>query len=145
MQIRRDQNQKVDSLACLANAPEDQLEGTVPIHYLSEPSIHAQKPSKIQVIQVNNVWVEPIIKYLKDGDLPEDRRQEKRIRYRATKYLLRNIVLYKRGSTYPYLRCDSDVERQYILNEIHEGICGNHLGGRVLLFKALRIRYYWPP
>lgn len=28
--------------------------------------------------------------------------------------------------------------------EVHEGICGNHLGGRTLAHKILNAGYYWP-
>lgn len=31
-----------------------------------------------------------------------------------------------------------------ILEEIHEGICGNHIGGKALTLKGLRVRFYWP-
>ncbi|KAK3023184.1 hypothetical protein RJ639_044171 [Escallonia herrerae] len=32
----------------------------------------------------------------------------------------------------------------YALREVHEGICGQHLGGRTLAYKILRQGYYWP-
>ena len=31
-----------------------------------------------------------------------------------------------------------------IMEEIHEGICGNHIGGKALALKALRAGFYWP-
>ena len=31
-----------------------------------------------------------------------------------------------------------------LLEEIHEGVCGNHSGGRSLVHKALTASYYWP-
>lgn len=31
-----------------------------------------------------------------------------------------------------------------MLREIHDDICGNHLGGRALTKKALRVGFYWP-
>ncbi|RVW86048.1 hypothetical protein CK203_041504 [Vitis vinifera] len=34
--------------------------------------------------------------------------------------------LYKRSFTGPYLRCLGHSEAQYVLAELHEGICGNH-------------------
>ncbi|XP_020227232.1 uncharacterized protein LOC109808591 [Cajanus cajan] len=33
---------------------------------------------------------------------------------------------------------------EYVLREIHEGICGFHSGGRTLATKVLRAGYYWP-
>ncbi|KAK3002009.1 hypothetical protein RJ639_022183 [Escallonia herrerae] len=32
----------------------------------------------------------------------------------------------------------------YALREVHEGICGQHLGGKALAHKILRQGYYWP-
>ena len=30
-----------------------------------------------------------------------------------------------------------------IIEEIHEGVCGNHIGGKALALKALREGFYW--
>ncbi|RVW75836.1 hypothetical protein CK203_055080 [Vitis vinifera] len=52
--------------------------------------------------------------------------------------------LYKRSFTGPYLRCLGHSEAQYVLAELHEGICGNHTGGRSLAHRAHSQGYYWP-
>ncbi|KAK3009912.1 hypothetical protein RJ639_011482 [Escallonia herrerae] len=39
--------------------------------------------------------------------------------------------------------CLSPREADYALREVHEGICGQHLGGRSLAHKILRQGYYW--
>ena len=44
----------------------------------------------------------------------------------------------------PYLRCVDDDEAKYILEEIHEGICGDHAGPRSLVSKVIRTDYLWP-
>ncbi|KAK3005556.1 hypothetical protein RJ639_016354 [Escallonia herrerae] len=44
----------------------------------------------------------------------------------------------------PYLRCLTPSEANYPLREVHEGICGQHLGVRALAQKVLRQGYYWP-
>ena len=43
----------------------------------------------------------------------------------------------------PYLKCVDDDEAKYILEEIHEGICGGHVGPRSLVSKAIRTGYVW--
>ena len=53
-------------------------------------------------------------------------------------------VLYKRGFSRPYLRCLSHNEADYVMREVHEGICGNHSGARSLVHKLIRAGYYWP-
>ena len=53
-------------------------------------------------------------------------------------------VLYKRGFSCPYLRCLGTEEADYIMREVHEGICGNHSGLRSLVHKLMQAGYYWP-
>ncbi|KAK2965054.1 hypothetical protein RJ639_029535 [Escallonia herrerae] len=53
-------------------------------------------------------------------------------------------TLYKKSFSLPYLRCLRPSESLYALQEVHEGICGQHLGGRTLAQKILRQGYYWP-
>lgn len=49
-----------------------------------------------------------------------------------------NDELYKRGFSQPYLRCVKEEEAKYIL-EVHEGICGDHMGEKSLIRKIMRI------
>ena len=53
-------------------------------------------------------------------------------------------VLYKRGLSHPYLRCLVLEKKEYVMREVHEGICGNHSGARSLVHKLIRAGYYWP-
>ncbi|RDX97278.1 hypothetical protein CR513_19963, partial [Mucuna pruriens] len=40
--------------------------------------------------------------------------------------------------------CLEENEAAYIIQEVHEGICGTHIGGRALASKIARAGYYWP-
>ena len=42
----------------------------------------------------------------------------------------------------PLLKSVTLSEAKYIMREIYEGTCGNHVGGQSLEFKALRQGYY---
>ena len=75
----------------------------------------------------------PIVIYLKDGRLPEDKDEARKLRIRAAKYVLLDKVLYKRGFSQLYLRCLASDESNYVLREIHKGTCGNHSGVRALV------------
>ena len=88
--------------------------------------------------------MEPILSYIHDGILPMERKQARRLKCRAARYTLLDGVLYHRGFTLPLLRCLDGEEANYVLREIHEGICGNHSEARTLVFKALRQGYFWP-
>ena len=44
----------------------------------------------------------------------------------------------------PYLKCVDEEEAKYILEEIHEGVCGNYAGSISLVSKVIRTSYFWP-
>ncbi|KAK3043551.1 hypothetical protein RJ639_002130 [Escallonia herrerae] len=66
------------------------------------------------------------------------------LRVKTARYALVEGILYKKSFSLPYLRCLRPSESIYALQEVHEGICGQHLGGRTLAQKILRQGYYWP-
>ena len=53
-------------------------------------------------------------------------------------------VLYKRGFSRLYLRCLDPEEAEYVMREVHKGICGNHSRVRSLVHKLIRAGCYWP-
>ncbi|RVW80454.1 Retrovirus-related Pol polyprotein from transposon 17.6 [Vitis vinifera] len=70
--------------------------------------------------------------------------QTHKVRVQAARFTIIGGHLYKRSFTGPYLRCLSHSETQYLLAELHEGICGNHSRGRSLAHRAHSQGYYWP-
>ena len=66
------------------------------------------------------------------------------IRYRAARYILQNGKLLRKSFTLLYLKRLHPEEAHRVLNEIHQGACGNHPKGRSLAYKAMRQGYYWP-
>ena len=85
-----------------------------------------------------------IVTYLKDGRLLERKDEAKRLRIRSARYVLIDEVLHKRGFSQPYLGCLALDEANYVLREVHEGVCGNHSRARSLIHKDVRAGYYWP-
>jgi len=53
-------------------------------------------------------------------------------------------ILYKRIFARPLVRCVTLEEGRRVLEELHEGICSTHAGGRALVVTGIRIGYYWP-
>ena len=84
-----------------------------------------------------------IIAYLRDGRLLKERDEARKLRIRSAKYVLIDKVLYKRGFSQPYLSCLTLDESNYVLREVHEGACGNHLGAIALVHKVIYAGYYW--
>ena len=67
-----------------------------------------------------------------------------KVRKRAARFIILNDTLYKRGFSMPYLKCVDEEEAKYILEEIHEKICGDHVSPRSLVSKVIRTGYFWP-
>ena len=88
-------------------------------------------------------WMYPIIDYLKDSKLLEDRNQARKLRLKAAWYMLLEGALFKKSLSILLLSCVMKEESQIVLKTIHSGICGNHSGGRSLAHKALTTRYFW--
>jgi hypothetical protein len=63
---------------------------------------------------------------------------------RSKGYVLVVGNLYKHGSLSGILmKCVRTEEGREILQEIHEGVCGNHAASRTLVGKAFRSGFYW--
>ena len=95
--------------------------------------------AQMQEINVEENWTTPLIAYLRSGILPDRKDAARKLKVRASRFVLIRDVLYKRGFSRPYLRCLSHKEADYVMKEVHERICGNHSGARLI-----RVGYYWP-
>ena len=84
----------------------------------------------------------PIISFLQDRYLPQDADEARKIKKWAARFTVLNDTLYKRGFFMPYLKCVAKDKAKYILEEIHEGICGDHVGPRSLVSKVIRTGYF---
>ena len=54
------------------------------------------------------------------------------------------VRLFRHGFSHPILTCVSGDECTRIMAELHEGICGSHVGGRSLASKVIRAGFFWP-
>ena len=97
-----------------------------------------------QEIDSENNWATPLVFYLKNGILPNGKEAARKLKVQAAWFVLIKDVLYKRGFSRPYLMCLGTKEADYVMREVHEGICGNHSGLRSLVHKLIRVGYYWP-
>ena len=138
VQIPREENMEADTLAKEVSANEAVYEFDE-IQYI--PSIDIPE---VQQVESRGNWMTPIISYLKEGQLLEEKDKARKLRVRSTKYVLMDEILYKGGFSQPYLRCLAPDEANYVLREVHEGACGNHSSARSLVHKVVRARYYWP-
>nr|XP_023903350.1 uncharacterized protein LOC112015208 [Quercus suber] len=95
-------------------------------------------------VRGTNSWMTPIMSFLQDGHLPQNTDEAKKVKKRSPRFMILNDALYKRGFSMPYLRCVDEGEAEYVLREVHEGICGDHAGPKSLVRKIMRVGYFWP-
>ena len=100
--------------------------------------------SDIHEIGFESNWTTTIASYLKDGILLDKKEAARKLKVRAVRFVLIKDVLYKRSFSCLYLRCLGNEEADYVMREVHEGICRNHSGSRSLVHKLVRVGYYWP-
>ncbi|XP_074360316.1 uncharacterized protein LOC141700438 [Apium graveolens] len=135
--IPREENSNADVLAKMGSQMDIVQLGQIPLGIQEIPSI-----PEVEVFQMQEIpqerWMTPIHNYIQTGAVPENKLQARRLRYQAAKYVEYDGVLYKRGFNQPLLRCVDMEEGNYILREVHEGICGNHSGAGSLALKVLR-------
>jgi ribonuclease HI len=145
--VPREHNTRADILSKLASTKKKGGNKSVIQVLLPRPSI--EKTSCTSLAIVNSIkdgtsWMTPLYMYLAHGHLPQEKKEAELVQRKASSYCLLYDKLYKRGVSIPLLKCVDQEDVDYILREVHEGINGQHLGGRSLARKALRAGYFWP-
>ena len=89
--------------------------------------------------------MDPLVLFLKEDILAEEKNEADKIRRNASRFWLsEDQKLYKRSFSGPYLLCVHPEVSELIREELHEGICGSHTGGRSLSHRAITQGYWWP-
>ena len=141
--VPRAENSRADALVKLATASQEDLGKLIPVEHLPEPSVSIED-GEVSPVMSEPSWIDHIWDYLVDGTLPSDPKEASKLRARSARFTVHRGTLYKRGFSTPILKCVGKEDANYILREVHEGICGNHIGARTLEGKTLRQGYYWP-
>jgi hypothetical protein len=106
--------------------------------------IQSVSPSRRRLIQSHRpkppIHPDPLHHYYK----PNNTAKHNRMQQRDRAYKIFDNDLYKTSTSGLLLRCVSKAEGQELLLEIHAGICGDHIGTRVVSAKVLRQGFYWP-
>jgi len=56
---------------------------------------------------------------------------------KAVHYVFIDEDLYKRGFATPLLKCLGKEQSEYVMNELHNGVCGMHYGHRTLAGRVI--------
>ena len=129
--IPRDCNERADALAAVAASLPIRETLYLPIYYQPGPSIQPTQVSPIEVVPSS--WMGPKRLYISTGELPNDKNKAHQIQVQSARFSLVDDQLYKRSLGGPYLKCLTSEQGQYVLAELHEGICGNHSRVRVII------------
>ncbi|KAG7594095.1 Ribonuclease H-like superfamily [Arabidopsis thaliana x Arabidopsis arenosa] len=89
-------------------------------------------------------WRTPIREYILNGTLPTDKWEARSLKAKSARFCISNDILYRRSISGPDMICIFGQQVRTVIKEIHEGVCGNHSGGRSLAFKVKRYGYFWP-
>ena len=122
--IPRTENSRADALTNLAMTSQEDLDRRVPVEHLMEPSIDVSNDEVLPVMTTPS-WMDPIWDYLLNGILPSDPKEASKLRARSARFALLQGTLYKQGFSTPLLKFIKKEDANYVLREVHEGICGN--------------------
>jgi hypothetical protein len=89
-------------------------------------------------------WARHIVHFLQTGELPKEQEEAERVARRASMYQFIDDTLYRRRPNGVKLKCICREGGKELLVEIHNGMCGSHIGSRALVGKAFRQGFYWP-
>ena len=70
--LSRIKNTQADALAKLVSTKDEELLKIVPVEFLAKPSIKVE-PQVTMLVHQKPSWIDPIMKYLQDGDLPKNK------------------------------------------------------------------------
>ncbi|XP_077242693.1 uncharacterized protein LOC143883228 [Tasmannia lanceolata] len=140
MQVPRTLNTHADALSKMALSRMFES-GNIYTKILPQPSIE-----KEEILQLNEEpsWMDPIVRYLKDGVVSSDRKEARRLVAKAVNYIFNGQELYKWSFSWPLLKCLRPSDAELAMREVQEGISSDHSGGKVLAHKILRRVPYKP-
>ena len=96
-------------------------------------------------IKLGPSWMDSISLFLEKGILPKEKSEAEKVRRKAPRFwLFEDRKLYKRSFSGPYLLYVHPEALESLLEELHEGVCGSHIGGRSLSHRAITQGYWWP-
>nr|GEW51649.1 reverse transcriptase domain-containing protein [Tanacetum cinerariifolium] len=94
------------------------VKGLVLVEVLENKSIKEKEVAAV-IEEDGPTWMTQLVDYLKDGALPRDEKEARKLRLKARQYA------------------------DYVMREIHEGSCSMHAGPRSVVAKAIWLGYYW--
>ena len=138
LHVPRSGNIHVDSLAMLATSLAQSLPRVILIEDFCKPTEVKGKVVPVHQVRVGPSWMDPIVLFLREDILPEDKLETDKVRRKAPRFWLsKDQKLYKCSFSGPYVLYIHPEASELLLEELHEGICGSHTGDRSLFHRAI--------
>ena len=122
----------------------------IKVELIIEPSINTMTDVGIAGIYVTAVstvdscWMHSIVGFLAEDRILDDEKKASKVRRVASCYWLSaNKKLYRRSFGGPYLLCLHPGKVNEVLTELHEGVCGSHVGGCSLAYWKMTQGFWW--
>nr|XP_027124338.1 uncharacterized protein LOC113741048 [Coffea arabica] len=142
--IPRTRNAFADALATLSSMiqhPDELVIEPIQIQLQNRPA-HCLVTERVTD---GRSWYKDIKEFMKTGSYPPDTDSVAKIflRRMSSRFFLNGEVLYKKTSDLGLLRCINEEEADYMMKEVHSGVCGPHMNGHLLAKKIMRTGYFW--
>ena len=111
----------------------------IKVELIAKPSINAA----IGVAMVSTsgpYWMELV----EDRVLDDEKEASQIRRVTAQYWLSADRILYWRSFGGPYLLCLCPKKVNELLAKLHDRVCGSHVGGYSLAYRATTKRFWWP-
>ncbi|VFQ83572.1 unnamed protein product [Cuscuta campestris] len=150
--IPRSENGDADMLSKLTQACPEHVSKLAKIEILDVPSIDRFEVAAIQpgqtsatgIIGADADWRYELMEYLETGQKPDDEERARKVVLRAPRFQVIDGHLYKRAIGGLLLRCLTNPEAEWVIAEVHEGVCAAHQMSRTLAQRIILLGYYWP-
>lgn len=143
--ILREDNTRADQLAKLVATKKLGQLRTIIQQEIGHPSVEAEMVANVEVDRAitddPQDWRDEIKAFITSGITPADSTDAKRLRTQASRYVVIANQLYRRGFSTLLFKCLNPAKADYVMREVHEGICGMHSGARMTVSKLVRVGY----
>lgn len=128
-QVARKENQHADSLAILASSLTEEVPRLIKVELVVGPSINIGVGVSM-IAMSRSCWINPIVNFLTEDQVPNDEKEEGKVRRVTTRYWLSADQKLYQGSFGggSYLQCLHPDKVNEFLTELHEGVCDSHVG-----------------
>jgi len=149
--LRREENQFADALAKLAsmiNIPKSLTRMPLVIERREAPAhvyaLDDGEPNSTQD-EDGEPWYSQILKFLQDGEYPPhaSKKAKRALQRLSSQYLIQGGQLHKRSYHGRLLLCLATEEAKTVMDNVHAGVCGTHMNGKLLVRKIITLGYYW--